>query len=140
MKENVFEDNVAQLAHCVGRKCANVRTERVDGKLEIVIFFHQTYAAPVLTFRTWQLQTIDGIEARSLVFDQTLIDKLVTRDSSLKVYRRVDPAITLVDHPVLGKPFYQLHPCQTAQLLEDVALQGPASLEFWWKFYSSVLM
>ncbi|KAG7699042.1 hypothetical protein KL932_001378 [Ogataea haglerorum] len=32
MKENVFEDNVAQLAHCVGRKCANVRTERVDGK------------------------------------------------------------------------------------------------------------
>ncbi|KAG7711135.1 hypothetical protein KL930_002171 [Ogataea haglerorum] len=100
MKENVFEDNVAQLAHCVGRKCANVRTERVDGK----------------------------------------VHKLVTRDSSLKVYRRVDPAITLVDHPVLGKPFYQLHPCQTAQLLEDVALQGPASLEFWWKFYSSVLM
>ncbi|ESW98616.1 Ubiquitin-like-conjugating enzyme ATG10 [Ogataea parapolymorpha DL-1] len=153
MKENVFENNVAQLAHYIRHKCTNVRTERVDGKtvifalacrdniqLEIVVFFHQTYAAPLLTFRMWQLQILDDIETRSLVFDQTLIEKLLTREGSLRVDRRVDPVITIVDHPVLGKPFYQLHPCQSAQLLEDVGLQGPDSLEFWWNFYSSVLI
>ncbi|KAG7819525.1 hypothetical protein KL928_002199 [Ogataea angusta] len=100
MKENVFEDNVSQLAHHIRHKCANVRTERLDGK----------------------------------------VHKLVTRDGSLSVDRRVDTAITLVDHPVLGKPFYQLHPCQSAQLLEDAALQGLEALVFWWDFYSSVLI
>ncbi|KAG7848834.1 hypothetical protein KL941_001652 [Ogataea angusta] len=67
-------------------------------------------------------------------------NKLVTRDGSLSVDRRVDTAITLVDHPVLGKPFYQLHPCQSAQLLDDAALQGLEALVFWWDFYSSVLI
>ncbi|EGG16110.1 autophagy protein 10 [Cavenderia fasciculata] len=30
------------------------------------------------------------------------------------------PLITQVEHPVLGIPFYQLHPCETANLMKEV--------------------
>ncbi|KYQ93011.1 autophagy protein 10 [Tieghemostelium lacteum] len=42
------------------------------------------------------------------------------------------PAISQVEHPVLGVPFYQLHPCETSNLMKDVfhsTSTSPQSIE-----------
>ena len=35
-------------------------------------------------------------------------------------YEKVVSSLTLKDHPLLGIPFYYIHPCGTADLLNDI--------------------
>ncbi|KAH7488121.1 hypothetical protein KRP22_009239 [Phytophthora ramorum] len=78
--------------------------------LEFHIVYHTIYQTPVLYFRAL---AVDGTP---------LPDSAVTLDAQLPGSNGRSTFVAIEQHPVLGKPFSFLHPCETAaamQLLQD---------------------
>ncbi|KAG0718679.1 Ubiquitin-like-conjugating enzyme ATG10 [Chionoecetes opilio] len=90
------------------------------------IVYSLSHSVPVLYFNAWhasgQLLTLDevweGVEATHR--EPILNNKWGT--------------LTQTEHPLLGRPYFQLHPCNTAKLMAQVLPQpatGPAGLKMY---------
>ncbi|KAG7385907.1 E2-like conjugating enzyme atg10 [Phytophthora pseudosyringae] len=78
--------------------------------LEFHIVYHTIYQTPVLYFRAL---TVDGTP---------LPADTVTQDVQLPGSSGRSTVVAMEEHPVLGKPFSFLHPCETAAAMQ--LLQG----------------
>eukprot|EP00039_Didymoeca_costata_P014990 m.248136 g.248136 ORF g.248136 m.248136 type:complete len:218 (+) comp16131_c0_seq35:227-880(+) len=89
---------------------ANVLADKNHFVFEHNIVYSTAYSVPVLLFRASKLdgQPLNYLEVWQTVpkHIRSIHDQMVT--------------LTQVDHPVLGTPYYQLHPCNTGNLMKDV--------------------
>ncbi|KJE91530.1 hypothetical protein CAOG_002658 [Capsaspora owczarzaki ATCC 30864] len=82
---------------------------------EYHVVYHKTYTVPVLYFNA------STLEGKRLTVDQVWNDMHNLHKDSIDVSR--SSFLSQAEHPVLGKPFFFLHPCQTCDMM--VALFGP---------------
>ncbi|XP_060899921.1 ubiquitin-like-conjugating enzyme ATG10 [Labrus mixtus] len=79
---------------------------------EYHILFSCSYSAPVLYFRATTL------EGRSLSLEE--VWSSVHPNFRLRLQRSPLNTITLQEHPLLGQPFFMLHPCRTEEFMSPV--------------------
>ncbi|EEY68749.1 uncharacterized protein PITG_19126 [Phytophthora infestans T30-4] len=79
--------------------------------LEFHIVYHTIYQTPVLYFR---VQAVDGTPVNS---------NIVTRDLQFPGSNGRSTFVAMEEHPVLGKPFSCLHPCETATAMQLLLAQ-----------------
>lgn len=79
--------------------------------VEFHIVYHTIYQTPVLYFRA---STIDGLPLPSDV---------VTHDVELPGSTARSTIVAMEEHPVLGKLFSYLHPCETAAAMQLLQAQ-----------------
>jgi len=91
---------------------------------QVHVLYDQAYAVPVLFFICWlpngRLASLEEVcSTASLLCTERL---------------HVDPltVITQKEHPVLGKPWYYIHPCKTAKLLSKIRPANPLSYMTTW--------
>lgn len=76
---------------------------------EYHVIFSESYGVPVLYFNCWKN---DG----SILRYEEILSWLHSEMKSQLIENRWQ-SITQQEHPVLGRPFYMLHPCKTAEYL-----------------------
>uniref|UniRef100_UPI0037E99111 ubiquitin-like-conjugating enzyme ATG10 n=1 Tax=Semicossyphus pulcher TaxID=241346 RepID=UPI0037E99111 len=79
---------------------------------EYHILFSCSYSAPVLYFRAFTL------EGRSLSLEE--VWSSVHPHFTLRLQKSPLNTITLQEHPLLGQPFFMLHPCRTEEFMRPV--------------------
>ncbi|KAG3095655.1 hypothetical protein PI125_g16197 [Phytophthora idaei] len=87
--------------------------------LEFHIVYHTIYQTPVLYFRAL---AVDGTPLNA---------NAVTRDVQFPGSNGRSTFVAMEEHPVLGKPFSFLHPCETAAAMQllQVQLQSSSTAE-----------
>nr|CAH8849275.1 unnamed protein product [Trichobilharzia regenti] len=82
--------------------------------IEYRVVYSESYQVPVLLIR---FQTKSG---RSLQHEKLWCENL--RSSAFPISMNPLPlsALSEIEHPHLGIPFYQFHPCKTAELMAEV--------------------
>ncbi|XP_030581227.1 ubiquitin-like-conjugating enzyme ATG10 isoform X2 [Archocentrus centrarchus] len=83
---------------------------------EYHVLYSCSYSAPVLYFRAFTL------EGRSLTLEE--VWGSVHPNFKHRLQNSPLNTITQQEHPLLGQPFFMLHPCRTEEFLRPV-LQGP---------------
>lgn len=84
---------------------------------EYHVVFDPGYSVPVLYFNA---TTLDG----NPITGDAIWDSI---QHACKQQMQAMAAFTQTDHPILGRPFFQLHPCRTAELMAALtALGSPA--------------
>ncbi|XP_059473274.1 ubiquitin-like-conjugating enzyme ATG10 [Neocloeon triangulifer] len=86
---------------------------------EYHILYSLSYGVPVLYFNAWKS---DG----SLLEIEKVWD-LASSPYKDAVKESKWGAVSQQDHPIIGKPYFFFHPCNTARLLEDVCSGDPKS-------------
>ncbi|XP_051944102.1 ubiquitin-like-conjugating enzyme ATG10 [Hippocampus zosterae] len=81
-------------------------------RLEYHILYSCSYMAPVLYFRA------STLEGRSLSLDQ--VWPCVHPSFRSRLQRSPLTTITQQEHPLLGQPFFMLHPCKTEEFMRPV--------------------
>ncbi|XP_019739368.1 ubiquitin-like-conjugating enzyme ATG10 isoform X2 [Hippocampus comes] len=81
-------------------------------RLEYHILYSCSYMAPVLYFRA------STLEGRSLSLDQ--VWSCVHPSFRSRLQRSPLTTITQQEHPLLGQPFFMLHPCKTEEFMRPV--------------------
>lgn len=83
------------------------------------IVYSLSHSVPVLYFNAWhpsgQLLTLDEVWER---VDATHRDQIISNKWG---------TLTQVEHPLLGRPYFQLHPCNTAKLMGQVMPQSASA-------------
>ncbi|XP_044075853.1 ubiquitin-like-conjugating enzyme ATG10 isoform X6 [Siniperca chuatsi] len=79
---------------------------------EYHILYSCSYSAPVLYFRAFTL------EGRSLSLEE--VWSSVHPNFRLRLQKSPLNTITLQEHPLLGQPFFMLHPCRTEEFMRPV--------------------
>uniref|UniRef100_M4B3U6 Ubiquitin-like-conjugating enzyme ATG10 n=1 Tax=Hyaloperonospora arabidopsidis (strain Emoy2) TaxID=559515 RepID=M4B3U6_HYAAE len=79
--------------------------------LELHIVYHTIYQTPVLYFRVF---AVDGAP---------LCASVITRDVEFSGSNCRSTFVAMEEHPVLGKPFSFLHPCETAVAMQLLLAQ-----------------
>ncbi|UIZ27953.1 hypothetical protein KXD40_004115 [Peronospora effusa] len=79
--------------------------------LEFHIVYHTIYQTPVLYFR---VSAVDGLPLPSAIF---------THDVTFPGSNGRSTFVAMEEHPVLGKPFSFLHPCETAAAMQLLQAQ-----------------
>ncbi|KAJ3171838.1 E2-like conjugating enzyme atg10 [Geranomyces variabilis] len=85
--------------------------------LEVHAIYSKTWQCPVLYFSAWSANTgtpvsLDGLK-------NAVRDGLPDLDLTARTAYHM-PFIAQQDHPVLGTPFYSIHPCETAMLMAEM--------------------
>lgn len=76
---------------------------------EYHVVYSNSYKSPVLYFNMY---TTDG---KLLTLDQ--IWKLVPRQEQERLEGNLWSLVSQSEHPILGRPFYFIHPCHTAKMM-----------------------
>uniref|UniRef100_A0A3Q3XRM7 Ubiquitin-like-conjugating enzyme ATG10 n=1 Tax=Mola mola TaxID=94237 RepID=A0A3Q3XRM7_MOLML len=79
---------------------------------EYHILYSCSYSTPVLYFRAFTL------EGRSLSLEE--VWSCVHPSFRLRLQKSPLSTITLQEHPLLGQPFFMLHPCRTEEFMKPV--------------------
>ncbi|KAL4237262.1 E2-like conjugating enzyme atg10 [Mactra antiquata] len=79
---------------------------------EYYVIYSESYSVPVLYFNVYNSN--GGLVSLSDVWD------LVPAHYKERLEENRWTFITQSEHPYLGRPYYQLHPCHTATLMKDV--------------------
>lgn len=83
------------------------------------IVYSLSHSVPVLYFNAWhssgQLLSLDEVWER---VDATHREQIISNKWG---------TLTQVEHPLLGRPYFQLHPCNTAKLMGQVIPQSASS-------------
>nr|XP_046265170.1 ubiquitin-like-conjugating enzyme ATG10 isoform X2 [Scatophagus argus] len=79
---------------------------------EYHILYSCSYSTPVLYFRAFTL------EGRSLSLEE--VWSCVHPNFRLRLQTSPLNTITLQEHPLLGQPFFMLHPCRTEELMRPI--------------------
>ncbi|XP_041805700.1 ubiquitin-like-conjugating enzyme ATG10 [Chelmon rostratus] len=79
---------------------------------EYHILYSCSYSTPVLYFRAFTL------EGRSLSLEE--VWSSVHPNFRLRLQKNPLNTITLQEHPLLGQPFFMLHPCRTEEFMRPV--------------------
>ncbi|CAI5721414.1 unnamed protein product [Peronospora destructor] len=91
-----------------------LQTQEVEfALLEFHIVYHTIYQTPVLYFR---VAAVDGMPLPS---------EVVTHDIKFPGSNGRSTFVAIEEHPVLGKPFSFLHPCETAAAMQLLQAQIP---------------
>lgn len=110
-----IEEDIDADGSCLKNQAAEVLS------FEYHILFSESYSVPVLYFnaytRSGKLISLDDVW--SLV-PEHYRDRLASNRWSF---------ITQVEHPYLGRPFYQLHPCNTEKLMSASSKVGSENSE-----------
>ncbi|KAG8224685.1 hypothetical protein J437_LFUL003800 [Ladona fulva] len=118
--EKILEDNSV------------VETEKNENKgrqfWEYHIVYSVSYSVPVLYFNAWR----DSGELLTLEEIWNEIPPSMKPDAEDKYWS----LISQQEHPLLGKPFFQIHPCQTANLIS--AIKGIAGERIFIPWLSTV--
>ncbi|KAJ3173159.1 E2-like conjugating enzyme atg10 [Geranomyces variabilis] len=85
--------------------------------LEIHVVYSKTWRCPVLYFNAWNADT--GTPVCFDALKNSVRDSLPNVDLTTRTAYNM-PVITQQDHPVLGTPFYSIHPCETATLMAEM--------------------
>ncbi|KAF4144459.1 Autophagocytosis associated protein active-site domain-containing protein [Phytophthora infestans] len=107
--DELLQDNWTSVdeAQTMVQQSRNVET----ALLEFHIVYHTIYQTPVLYFR---VQAVDGTPVNS---------NIVTRDLQFPGSNGRSTFVAMEEHPVLGKPFSCLHPCETATAMQLLLAQ-----------------
>ncbi|XP_041660051.1 ubiquitin-like-conjugating enzyme ATG10 [Cheilinus undulatus] len=92
--------------------CVQSAGSSVVLQYEYHILFSCSYGTPVLYFRATTL------EGRSLSLEE--VWSSVHPNFRLRLQTSPLNAITLQEHPLLGQPFFMLHPCRTEEFMKPV--------------------
>lgn len=83
------------------------------------IVYSLSHSVPTLYFNAWhpsgQLLTLEEVWER---VDATQRDQIISNKWG---------TLTQVEHPLLGRPYFQLHPCNTAKLMGQVMPQSASA-------------
>ncbi|KAG2521811.1 hypothetical protein JM18_003847 [Phytophthora kernoviae] len=102
----IEEDNVAIADETLSTQEALQTQHAKTALLEFHIVYHTIYQTPVLYFR---VAAIDGTP---------LPANIVTRGIQFPGSSNHSTFVAMEEHPVLGKPFSFLHPCETAGAMQ----------------------
>ncbi|KAK4028983.1 hypothetical protein OUZ56_022000 [Daphnia magna] len=82
---------------------------------EFHVLYSLAHAVPTLYLRAWRR---DGscLEAEELWRDLTAAERRPSSDESERLR-----SLTQQEHPFLGEPWYHLHPCRTADMMDQIA-------------------
>lgn len=75
-----------------------IRKKLADDSIEITISHSNTYQVPVLHYRIF---TVEKNNTTKLTFDKSL------------------ETTTITEHPILGTPWYFVHPCNTREFMKN---------------------
>ncbi|KAG0125749.1 hypothetical protein HOY82DRAFT_525046 [Tuber indicum] len=84
-------------------------------KVEYQILLSKTYELPILYFNLYPPSTLQIPASLQQVYEN--LTPTTTRDALKSV--GVQGAISQTDHPVLGVPYYFVHPCNTAAAMSE---------------------
>uniref|UniRef100_A0A1B6CTH3 Ubiquitin-like-conjugating enzyme ATG10 n=1 Tax=Clastoptera arizonana TaxID=38151 RepID=A0A1B6CTH3_9HEMI len=88
---------------------------------EYHVLYNPSYATPVLYFNVWnasgKLLALDDVWKMLNVPSHALVEKW--------------QLVTQQEHPLLMRPFFQLHPCKTSQLLSNFSMSKVNPLVSW---------
>ena len=86
-------------------------------EFEVHVVYHAAYRVPALFFRAAYL---DGRPVRRAALLEFLADGDGGNNDDAAAYASDDHFISDEEHPVLGSPFYVLHPCKTAARMGEL--------------------
>ncbi|CAJ1087274.1 ubiquitin-like-conjugating enzyme ATG10 [Xyrichtys novacula] len=92
--------------------CSEAAGSSLVLQYEYHILFSCSYSVPVLYFRAFTL------EGRSLSLEE--VWSSVHPNFRLRLQSSPLNTITLQEHPLLGQPFFMLHPCRTEEFMRPV--------------------
>jgi ubiquitin-like-conjugating enzyme ATG10 len=95
-------------------KSANDMPYRVRRDYHILLA--QTWQVPVLYFSAFWEETLEPLTLNEIY-------KILVDDSSEEAIKDVS-IMGGISHPILGTPFYFIHPCRTADLLKDIQAEN----------------
>eukprot|EP01124_Arcella_intermedia_P008078 TRINITY_DN15038_c0_g1_i1.p1 TRINITY_DN15038_c0_g1~~TRINITY_DN15038_c0_g1_i1.p1 ORF type:complete len:156 (-),score=30.13 TRINITY_DN15038_c0_g1_i1:12-479(-) len=97
---------------------------------EFHIAWSSTYAVPCLYFNGY------GPTGKLLAF-QEILDNLPEASKAIPELKE-RTFITQLEHPVLGRPFFGIHPCQTSKLLGHLLTEDDPSTSYLLLWFSTV--
>ncbi|XP_059915779.1 ubiquitin-like-conjugating enzyme ATG10 isoform X1 [Gadus macrocephalus] len=98
--------------------CVQAAASGVVLQHEYHVLFSCSFGVPVLYFRVFDL------EGRSLCLEQ--VWDIVRRNSRMRLQQSPWNTITQQEHPMLGQPFFVLHPCKTEEFMGPVVRAAEA--------------
>ncbi|XP_062260647.1 ubiquitin-like-conjugating enzyme ATG10 isoform X3 [Platichthys flesus] len=104
IKEDIADDD--------GGFCAVSKDSRKVLQYEYHILYSCSYSTPVLYFRAFTL------EGRSLSLEE--VWSSVHPNFRIRLQNSPLNTITQQEHPLLGQPFFMLHPCKTEEFMKPV--------------------
>eukprot|EP00669_Euglena_mutabilis_P006061 TRINITY_DN1797_c0_g1_i2.p1 TRINITY_DN1797_c0_g1~~TRINITY_DN1797_c0_g1_i2.p1 ORF type:complete len:202 (-),score=5.02 TRINITY_DN1797_c0_g1_i2:7-612(-) len=104
---------------------------------EVHIVYNMPHMVPALCFLAWSAQ------GGRLLNMEEVFDDVPKHLFSLSSPEDHGSFITQVEHPVLQRPFFSVHPCRTAEILDtlcpNLATSGCTVLELWLSIYGPVV-
>jgi len=105
-------NEVIELQDVATISSANKDGQKVAWSFDYHIVYSEVYCVPVLYF---QCSNLDG----SLVRVEHLL-KSIEKHHLKEMEHAQWPAISQEDHPILSAPYFFLHPCRTAEMMQNV--------------------
>ncbi|XP_067630159.1 ubiquitin-like-conjugating enzyme ATG10 [Eurosta solidaginis] len=100
-------------------------------KLEYHILYSISYEVPVLYFRIYRDDgSLVGLEDAWHIFRCNNRNSRCTDGTSSPTDADMLNIMTQMDHPILRKPYFAIHPCRTAQLLGQAGISRNRILTF----------
>ncbi|KAI8922088.1 hypothetical protein DFJ77DRAFT_11261 [Powellomyces hirtus] len=91
-----------------------------DINVEFHVIYSQTWQVPVMYFSAW---TASGSPLSLDELKAVIKGGLPEIDEQFRTEYGM-PVVSQQDHPVLGVPFFTIHPCQTAALLKELTAES----------------
>ncbi|TPX62699.1 hypothetical protein PhCBS80983_g00383 [Powellomyces hirtus] len=91
-----------------------------DVNVEFHVIYSQTWQVPVMYFSAW---TASGSPLSLDELKAVIKGGLPEIDEQFRTEYGM-PVVSQQDHPVLGVPFFTIHPCQTAALLKELTAKS----------------
>ena len=116
-----FEENLLEQEDVAERRSEDIRDVAT---LEYHLLYSLSYQVPIIYFNAWRPNgTLLGIE-------EIWALACPTQREALNEARW--GAISQQDHPILGTPYYFFHPCNSAQLIANIARDDRANKVIAW--------